>query len=201
MAIAGLAAGIAAVTAATVIGTGAANADTCSGQASGSCSAATGTVAVGTSLTLSITNGAAFNVNAVPGTAVPGVPPTVVNISTNDSAGYTLASFMEDAIPTQLNSLTNSYDNAVPAFTSGSNNILDQDWTVSVGGGTAQTYPAAPTGGTQSRPVQPTLTLATKASASAASGDNYSNQLALTVPGAQAPGSYTGGVAFLATGR
>lgn len=176
-------------------------ADTCAGKAAGTCSTAAGSVTVGTSLTLSITSGASFAVNAVPGTATNGVPPTVVNISTNDASGYTLLSYMDDAIPTQLDTGTNSFDNAVPAFTAtGNRAILDQDWSVAVGGGAAQAFPAAPLGGTQSQPVQPTLTLATANHASAGSGDNYSSQLALTVPGSQSPGAYAGGVSFLATG-
>lgn len=167
-----------------------------------------GTVTVETALTLQLV-GTSFTVNgAVPGVTDNGVPATVATVSTND-AGYALTAYMnagtEPPFPGCNSNPAQAFNNAA-----GTASIPDDAWTdVSTGGpgapGSAQSFPTPPplgngTGGCLAATPQ-AITVGQSNAESAATGDNYTEQLAVKVP-ANTPGNvaFTGSLTYLATG-
>lgn len=171
-----------------------------------------GTVSVGEALQLQLVNTSFSVSNALPGVTDNGVPPIQASVAENDSAGYTLTSYMND--PTTWPGKAAGYPNCQPggAFinTGGTVNIPDDAWTTtSTGGpgaaGTTQAYADQPNLGNLSGGT-PTCNApspqATTIGQSGTVGDfTYTEQLAVTVPGTTASGDYAGTLTIALIGQ
>jgi hypothetical protein len=167
-----------------------------------------GSVTVATALTLQLT-GTSFTVNgATPGVSDNGVPATTAKVFTNDD-GYTLSTYMNDGTPTYP-ACSSPGDAAAFENSGGTVSIPDNAWTdTSTGGpgapGTPQTYQGQPAlsngqSGCLAASAQ-AMTVGQSNTQSAATGDVFNEQLAVTVP-ANTPGGvlFTGTLTYLATG-
>lgn len=168
-----------------------------------------GTVSVANALTLNLQN-TSFSVNnAQPGVSFNGVPPIGITVLTNDPGGYALTAYMNDNDNPVLSPCTSDAFWNGPTGTDTGASIPDSSWSVASTGAQA-------TGGTQAFPEQNlvnqhgsspacvaggpnAITVGTDHGASASGGDQFTEGLAVTVPG-NASGTYTGALTFLATG-
>lgn len=170
-----------------------------------------GTVTVETALTLQLV-GTSFTVNgAIPGVTDNGVPATVATISTNDSTGYALSTYMDDT--PLLGPGAAPVCDAFAFQGAGNSFIPDTSWTdTSTGGpgasGAPQTYAGyAPfalgngVGNPCTAPAAQAMTVGQSNTESVAAGDVFTEQLAVDVP-ANTPGgvTFSGDLTYLATG-